>query len=153
MTVTLAELLEEARASLRRLTPDELSTMMQHDREMSVAPSRIVVLDTRTPSDRALYGCIPGSLHTPRTVLEWRVAPDAPLRRREIHGSDQTLVVVCNEGFSSSLAAVTLQRLGFVNATDLIGGVMAWRDAGLPIIEAGSEIGSGGDEVGIVNDY
>ena len=105
-----------------------------------------VALDTRTPSDRALYGCIPGSLHTPRTVLEWRVALDAPLKLPEITGHDQLLVVVCNEGFSSGLAAKTLQQLGFHRATDLIGGVMAWREAGLPLVDAV------GDEIGIQTD-
>jgi rhodanese-related sulfurtransferase len=147
MTLTLAELLAEARAGLSRLTPLELSEKLEHDSETVRSGSRtVVVLDTRTPSDRALYGCIPGSIHTPRTVLEWRVAPDAPLRLPEIHGADQLLVVVCNEGFSSSIAAATLQRFGFINATDLIGGFMAWRDAGLSTIVAAA------DEVGLRHD-
>ena len=119
---TLAELLQEARAQLTRLTPLGL-----------FARTDALVLDTRTPNDRALFGCIPGSLHVPRTVLEWRVAQDAPLKRKEITSSKQTLVVVCNEGFSSSLAAATLQTLGYANATDLIGGFIAWRNAGLPV--------------------
>ncbi len=132
--VTLEEMLAEARSHLARLTPNKLMTLLPHG---------ALVLDTRTPSDRSLYGCIPGSIHTPRTVLEWRVAPDAPLRRKEITGLDQLLVVVCNEGFSSSLAAVSLQRLGFVNATDLEGGVLAWRDAGFPLVPPND------DEVGM----
>jgi rhodanese-related sulfurtransferase len=134
--VTLGELLETARSRLVRLSALQLCEAMGRD-------TRLVVLDTRTPTDRATYGCIPGSLHTPRTVLEWRVALDAPLRLREITSHDQLLVVVCNEGFSSSLAAVSLQSLGFHRATDLIGGVMAWRDAGLPMVEPAN------DEVGI----
>ncbi len=147
MTMTLTELLDEARAGLVRLTPLELSEMLRADDALSGSSHRnVIVLDTRTPTDRGLYGCIPGSIHTPRTVLEWRVAPDAPLRLPDIHGSDQVIVVVCNEGFSSSLAAATLQQLGFARATDLIGGVMAWRDAGLPIVS------SSGDEVGLKNE-
>jgi rhodanese-related sulfurtransferase len=144
MTMTLAELLAEARAGLKRLTPHELWAALTADNTDTTDSTRnVVVLDTRTPTDRALYGCIPGSFHTPRTVVEWRTAPDAPLRLSVIRGDDQLLVVVCSEGFSSSLAAATLQRLGFHRATDLIGGVLAWRDAGHPLEPAGS------NEVGI----
>ena len=123
-SMTLDELLAQARAALVRLTPKALKALA----------SEALVLDTRTPTDRALYGCIPGSLHTPRTVLEWRVALDAPLRLPQISHHDQLLVVVCNEGYSSSLAAAGLQRLGFHRATDLIGGVLAWQAAGLPLV-------------------
>jgi rhodanese-related sulfurtransferase len=137
--VTLNDLLEAARSSLTRVTPAELA-------ELLARQSDVVVLDTRTPTDRATYGCIPGSLHTPRTVLEWRVAMDAPLRLREINSYDQHLVVVCNEGFSSSMAAASLQSLGFHRATDLIGGMMAWLDAELPTVAPHD------DEVGIQYD-
>ncbi len=129
---TLSELLDDARSGLKRLSPLELSQR-----------SDAIVLDTRTPTDRALYGCIPGALHVPRTVLEWRVAQDAPLKLAQITSIEQTLVAVCNEGFSSSLAAATLQSLGYKNATDLIGGFLAWRDAGLAIEHATN------DEIGI----
>ena len=133
-SLTLEQLLTKARSRLHRITPLELALAMQRH--------EAIVLDTRTPSDRALYRCIPGALHTPRTVLEWRVALDAPLKLPEITSHDQLLVVVCNEGFSSGLAAMTLQQLGFHRATDLIGGVMAWREAGLPLVDAvGDEIG------------
>lgn len=124
--MTLAELLEAARSSLDRVGAGELYEL--------VAAGRALVLDSRTPTDRELYGCIPGSIHTPRTVLEWRIAMDAPLRIAEVTSYDQLIVVVCNEGLSSSLAASTLQTLGFHRATDLIGGVLAWRDAGLPLV-------------------
>jgi rhodanese-related sulfurtransferase len=138
--VTLAELLTETRKRLVRIAPNQLCELMANGKES------VVVLDTRTPTDRATYGCIPGSVHTPRTVLEWRVALDAPLRIPEITSHDQLLVVVCNEGFSSSLAAATLQSLGFHGATDLIGGVIGWIDAGLPIVHPHN------DETGIRND-
>jgi rhodanese-related sulfurtransferase len=124
--VTLDELVDASRQQLVRVDPFQLAELM--------AANEVVVLDTRTPTDRATYGCIPGSIHTPRTVLEWRVALDAPLRIPEVTNHDQLLIVVCNEGFSSSLAAVSLQTLGFRRATDLIGGVIAWRDAQLPIV-------------------
>ena len=135
LPMTLEQLLEDARSGLRRLTPLALRAAIAADPDL-------LILDVRTPTDRALFGCIPGSLHMPRTVLEWRVAPDAPLRSPEIRGLDQYLVVVCNEGFSSSLAAATLQRLGFVRATDLIGGVIGWAAAGFPVEPPqGDEIG------------
>jgi rhodanese-related sulfurtransferase len=124
--VTLGQKLDEARRSLVRLTPVELARC--------VAEAAAVILDTRTPTDREAYGCIPGSVHTPRTVLEWRVALDAPLHLPQITSHDQLLVVVCNEGFSSSLAAKSLQDLGFFRATDLIGGVLGWTVAGLPVV-------------------
>ena len=132
--MTLEQLVANARKGLLRLTPLELRDAVD---------AGALILDVRTPTDRALFGCIPGSLHVPRTVLEWRVAPDAPLRSPEIQGPDQHLVVVCNEGFSSSLAAATLQQLGFLRATDLIGGVIGWAAAGLPLVPPH------GDEIGI----
>lgn len=134
-SLSLDDLLAEASATSERLTPEALASATDP-----------VVLDTRTPTDRALYGCIPGSIHTPRTVLEWRVAPDAPLKLPVIQGFDQLLVVVCNEGMSSCLAAATLQRLGYRRATDLIGGVVAWAQAGLPLVPPDN------DEIGIQGD-
>jgi rhodanese-related sulfurtransferase len=139
--VTLEELLTETRKKLQRVGARQLAELMA-----SPSTNDVVVLDTRTPTDRATYGCIPGSIHTPRTVLEWRVTLDAPLRILEITNHNQLLVVVCNEGFSSSLAAGMLQSLGFHRATDLIGGMMAWIDADLPVVEPQN------DETGIRND-
>jgi rhodanese-related sulfurtransferase len=136
--VSLAELLANAQRQLIRLSAGELHQLMND--------GQVVVLDTRTPTDRATYGCIPGAIHTPRTVLEWRVALDAPLRIKEITHHDQHLVVVCNEGFSSSLAAVSLQVLGFHRATDLRGGMLAWIADGFPTENARN------DEVGVRED-
>lgn len=136
--MTLAELLETSRSRLVRVDVHELAQLM--------ADGEVLVLDTRTPTDRAAYGCIPGSVHVPRTVLEWRVAMDAPLRLAQVTSHDQHIVVVCNEGFSSSLAAVSLQSLGFMRATDLIGGVMAWAAAGLCVADPV------GDEIGVRHD-
>ncbi len=136
--MTLAELLELSRSTLCRVDAFELHRLM--------AAGETLVLDTRTPTDRATYGCIPGSFHVPRTVLEWRVAMDAPLRLAEVHSQDQHIVVVCNEGFSSSLAAVSLQNLGFYRATDLSGGVMGWIRAGLPTVPPSN------DEIGVRHD-
>jgi rhodanese-related sulfurtransferase len=124
--VTIADLVAEARAGLRRLSPVDLAQRLAADPDC-------LVLDTRTPSDRARFGVIPGSIHTPRTTLEWQCDPSSGYSLEEIHGFDQMLVVVCNGGYSSSLAAATLQRLGFANATDLAGGVHAWVAAGFPV--------------------
>ena len=78
---------------------------------------------------------IPGSLHIPRTVLEWRLDPETPPDRRNPHvtGLGQQLVIVCAHGYSSSLAAATLRDLGFSRATDLDGGFEAWSDQGMPV--------------------
>ena len=83
----------------------------------------MVVLDTRTPTDRDRFGVIAGSVHAPRTVLEWAVDPASGYHHPAVRGFDQRLVVVCHEGYSSSLAAQSLRRLGFHRATDLVGGV------------------------------
>lgn len=73
-------------------------------------------------------------MHLPRTVLEWRVDPTNGYLHPAVRSFDQRLVVVCNHGYSSSVAAATLQRLGYPSATDLVGGVHAWRAAGLPVV-------------------
>ena len=94
-----------------------------------------LLVDTRSNDERAREGVIPGSLHIPRSVLEWRLDPDTDpaFHNPHIEGLDQRLVLVCAHGESTSLAAATLQDLGFSGATDLVGGFTAWRDAGLPV--------------------
>ncbi len=123
---TIHDLVAEARAQLVRVSPQALAVQLSADPDC-------VVLDTRTPTDRARFGAIAGSIHVPRTTLEWRVDPASGYSHPRIRTFEQSLVVLCNEGYSSSLAAASLQRLGFVNATDLIGGFAAWCDAGLPV--------------------
>ncbi len=123
---TVHDLVAEARAQLRRTTPEALAARLVDD-------PGCVVLDTRTQSDRKRFGAVPGSIHVPRTTLEWRVDPSSGYSHPKIHSLEQCLVVMCSEGYSSSLAAVSLQRIGFVNATDLVGGFLAWRNAGLPV--------------------
>jgi len=75
----------------------------------------------------------------PRNALEWRCDPAGRWRHPAMTGRDQRLILICQEGFQSSLAAAALQRLGLVNATDLDGGFAAWAAAGLPVTPAGSE--------------
>jgi rhodanese-related sulfurtransferase len=123
---TVHDLVAEARAQLVRMTPQTLAGRLRADPDC-------LVLDTRTSTDRARCGTIAGSIHLPRTTLEWRVDPSSGYSHPRIHTVEQSLVVLCNDGYSSSLAAVSLQRLGFGHATDLIGGFTAWRRAGLPV--------------------
>jgi rhodanese-related sulfurtransferase len=84
-----------------------------------------LIVDIRPAEQRSRDGELPGAVVVDRNVLEWRLDPTSPHRIPEITGADQEVVVVCNEGFSSSLAAVSLQELGLVRATDLDGGFQA----------------------------
>jgi rhodanese-related sulfurtransferase len=129
---TIDQLLHDARSRLDRLEPTE-ARLAQED--------GAVLIDTRSVDDRRRDGVIPGSLHIPLSVLEWRLDPaaDDAFRNPHVHDLDEHLVLVCAHGFSSSLAAARLQELGFVRATDLVGGFAAWSDAGLPVVPAVGE--------------
>ncbi|HEV7654104.1 MAG TPA: rhodanese-like domain-containing protein [Mycobacteriales bacterium] len=121
-------LLNDARVGMTRLDP--------------VAAARAqadgaVLVDTRPYAFRAAEGEIAGALVVERNVLEWRFAPDSPWRLPEAD-PDAVVVVVCNEGYASSLAADSLRRLGVRRATDLAGGFRAWVAAGLPTVPGGS---------------
>jgi rhodanese-related sulfurtransferase len=116
--------LAEARAGVRRYTP--------HETEAARTRGALVV-DTRTETQRAEVGELPGALVIDRTVLEWRLDPAGDFRIAEATGYDVEVVVVCRQGFSSSLAAESLRRVGLHRATDLAGGVEAWLAAGLPL--------------------
>jgi rhodanese-related sulfurtransferase len=118
--VTLDELIDAAAARIRRYTPVE------------AAAADAVLVDIRSQDARERDGAIPGAHHVPRTVLEWRLASDA-WRNEELDG--RRLILVCDHGYSSILAAATLVELGR-DAGDLAGGFEAWRDAGLPVTEA-----------------
>jgi len=121
---TIDVLLEQARRRLRRVTPQEASA--EH-------ADGALLVDTRTTEQRARDGDIPGALVIDRTVFEWRLDPASPSRIPEARDHDVRVIVICNAGFSSSLAAASLQDLGLVNATDVIGGFEAWKAAGLPV--------------------
>ena|SRR5690242_6884017 len=110
-------LLEEARAGLDRVEPQELA------QEVRLGA---VVVDTRPVEQRQRDGALPGAIIVDRNVLEWRLDPTSP-DKLPIDIDDETrVIVVCNEGYSSSLAAASLQRLGLRRATDLAGGFQAW---------------------------
>jgi rhodanese-related sulfurtransferase len=123
VTKTVEQVLIEARARLRRLSPAEAA-----DAQAAGA----LLVDTRPAAQREREGEVPGALVIERNVLEWRLDPASPDRIPEVTGHDQVVVVVCSEGYSSSLAAATLQGMGFCNAT-LAGGFQAWKAAGLPV--------------------
>ena len=118
------EMLTAARACLNRLTPREA-----HESARSGA----VVVDIRPEPYRHMEGEIAGAIFIERNVLEWRLDPTSHSRLPIAH-YDLPVIVVCNEGYASSLAAAALKELGLHRATDLIGGFRAWRTAGLPTI-------------------
>ena len=91
-----------------------------------------MLVDIRPIAQRSAEGEIPGALIVDRNVLEWRLDPASSARLPEADDYDRQIVIVCAEGYASSLAAATLQDLGLHRATDLIGGYRAWRVAGLP---------------------
>ena len=115
--------MEEARSGLERLSPAEAR---------AAAEDGAVLIDIRSDSQRERDGCIPGARFVPRNVLEWRLDPACGHRDPELARRDLRLIVICDEGFQSSLAAATVSRFG-LRATDVIGGFRAWRSAGLPV--------------------
>jgi rhodanese-related sulfurtransferase len=124
MGATIDKVLERARSRLARIDARQAAT------EQSKGA---LLVDTRTETQRAKQGEIPGALVIDRTVFEWRLDPTSPTRIPEAKDHQVRVIVICAEGYSSSLAAASLQDLGLINATDVIGGFRAWRDAGLPI--------------------
>lgn len=92
-----------------------------------------LLVDIRPADQRSAGGDIPGATVIDRNALEWRLAPDSEWRIETVDGPKTRVIVLCNEGYSSSLAAATLKELGLVNATDVIGGFQAWKAAGLPV--------------------
>lgn len=98
-----------------------------------------MLLDLRSESARERDGIVPGSVHVPRTVLEWRADPASSWRNPHVTSHDGPLILLCEHGWSSSLAACTLRRLGHEGVGDVIGGFEAWQAAGLPVQEAPPE--------------
>ena len=123
--LSIDEMLAAARARLQRLSPQ--------DAYEAVTKSKAVLVDIRPAGQRALEGCIPGAVVVERNVLEWRFDPTSSSRLPVAIGHDLQVIVFCSEGYTSSLAAAALQELGLWRATDIVGGVKAWREEGLPI--------------------
>ena len=125
---TVAQLLGDAR---RRIAP------RREPAERSTVGRGALLIDLRSDDERRRTGVIPGSLHVPRSVLEWRADPDSGWTSPHLGDLEAEVILVCAEGYSSSLAAATLRELGYTRATDLIGGFTAWKAGGLPVRPAG----------------
>jgi rhodanese-related sulfurtransferase len=97
-----------------------------------------LIVDIRADLEREWTGVVPRSLHVPRPVLEWRLDPASPWRSPHAPPLDRPVILICDHGYSSSLAAATLVELGFAEAGDVIGGFEAWLEAGLPVAAAPS---------------
>ena len=124
---TIDDMLEAARRNLVRLTPEQA---------FAEQAEGAVVVDTRTLEQRRRGGDIPNALVVDRTGLEWRLDPTSPNRIPQAVDHAVRVIVICAEGYSSSLAAASLQGLGLFNATDVIGGFRAWCAVGLPVVPA-----------------
>lgn len=120
--MTIARMLEEARAKIDRITVFELRD--------AVARGAIVV-DIRPQAQRAVEGTLPGALAIERNVLEWRLDPTSDARLVTAVDHDIEWIVICSEGYTSSLAAASLQELGLHKSTDLVGGYKALKSVGL----------------------
>jgi MFS family permease len=124
---TVDELLARARARIEpRLSPDEA---------YGAITQGALLIDLRSHDERAHTGVVPGSLHLPRSVLEWRLDPESGWTNPYVGGFDRELILMCAHGYSSSFAAATARELGYTRATDLVGGFEAWAAAGLPVHE------------------
>ncbi|WP_438485536.1 rhodanese-like domain-containing protein [Streptomyces sp. S186] len=118
------DLLARARRGLSRVGPAEAAALQK---------AGGLLVDIRYALLRERDGTIPGALVVERNELEWRLDPTGEHRAPEATHHALPVVVICNEGYASSLAAVSLHQLGLHRATDLIGGFQAWRTAGLPV--------------------
>jgi MFS family permease len=127
---TAAELLAEAQ---RRIAP-----RLEPTDAFQAAADGAVLVDLRSEDERRHEGVIPGSIHIPRSVLEWRIDPDSGYSNPYLR-LDQKVIVFCAHGFSSSFAAATLRDLGCRTSTDIVGGFAGWKAAGLPVIDAGGD--------------
>ncbi|MDT0440589.1 MULTISPECIES: rhodanese-like domain-containing protein [Streptomyces] len=121
------ELLERVRSTYRRIEP-----RAAHE---AAAAGDALLVDIRYAALRERDGLIPGALVVERNELEWRLDPQGSHRVPEATGHDLRIVVICNEGYASSLAVASLRELGLHRATDLVGGFQAWRAAGLPVTD------------------
>lgn len=123
--VGIDELLERVRHELDRVEPKDAYDAAQ--------AGEALLVDIRYAALRDRDGLIPGALVVERNELEWRLDPQGSHRAPEATSHDLRIVVICNEGYASSLAAASLRQLGLHRATDLAGGFQAWRAAGLPV--------------------
>ncbi|HEX2400403.1 MAG TPA: rhodanese-like domain-containing protein [Mycobacterium sp.] len=123
--------LARSREGMTRLTPEQ---------PRDAVADGVLLIDTRTERQRREQGELTGAIVIDRTILEWRLDPSSPTRIEEVTRADVQIIVVCAQGFSSSLAAASLRRIGLPHATDMIGGFEAWRAAGLPVGTAPGDV-------------
>jgi rhodanese-related sulfurtransferase len=121
---TIDETYEEAARRLGRVTALEA---------WEATRAGAVLVDTRSPDQQKAQGFVPGAIHHPLSVLAWRLDPDCPTSNQKLP-LDAEIMLICREGFSSVFAALQLRELGFTRVTDVIGGVAAWKWAGLPLL-------------------
>lgn len=124
---SLDDVLAAARRRLERVGPHEAALLV----EMGA-----LLVDTRPFEQRRRDGDVPGAVVIDRNVLEWRLAPRGEHRITEAGDPNRVVILMCNEGYASSLAAATLQDLGLPRATDVVGGFQAWVAAGLPVVRS-----------------
>jgi rhodanese-related sulfurtransferase len=122
---SIDQLLAEARGRIERVTPLEAAARLADG---------ALLVDTRPVAQRAREGSVPGALVVERNVLEWRFDPLSDARLPEVTGYDIEVIVLCQEGYSSSLAADSLRALDLARTSDVIGGFAAWAAAGLPVL-------------------
>jgi rhodanese-related sulfurtransferase len=123
--MSIDETLAEVRAGLPRLSPAAA--------HKAATEADTFIVDTRTDWQRRLAGEIPGAIVVERNHLEWRLDPDSAGQIPEARSTSIRWIVICDGGYSSSLAADSLRRIGLPRSTDVVGGFQAWRTAGLPV--------------------
>jgi rhodanese-related sulfurtransferase len=121
---TIDHLLSEVRERIDRVSPQEAAAEVRDG---------ALLVDIRSESQRAADGVVPGAMYHPRNVLEWRMDPASGATDPAVGGLERRVIVMCDAGYASSLAAETLREIGFDHAADLDGGFQAWREAGLPV--------------------
>ena len=122
-STSVDDLLAEAGRKLSRLSPREA---------LEATDRAVVLIDMRSDSQRAADGLIPSAIFIPRNVLEWRLDPECEYRAPELARKGLQLILICDEGYQSCLAAATIRGFG-VDVTDVVGGFKAWREAGLSV--------------------
>jgi rhodanese-related sulfurtransferase len=123
------QILSDTRAKLSRITPAQAYEELKN----ANTPQPVYLVDIRPVAQREKEGGIDGSLIIERNVLEWRFDPRCDSRLPIVDRYDLRVIIFCQEGYTSSLAAYALQELGLLNATDVVGGYRAWKEAGLPV--------------------
>jgi rhodanese-related sulfurtransferase len=123
LTKSADVLVEEARRAIERVTPERAQQAVDHG---------ALLIDIRPAEQRARHGIVPGALIIERNVLEWRLDPTGDHRLPQVTSHAQHVLILCQQGYASSLAAASLAALGFQRPGDVIGGFDAWAAAGLP---------------------